>query len=135
MIPVAPEVADFLFERLWIVNHYPRRAPGSPLGLWSLSNLSLTEVLRLFSLTLAGMGQEFKATILAIITPSWMRVSTRTSLTLVSLWLEVFLKNEENRFIEGILLKVSPAKTARTEGLFLSSKTISAKLRILLRAL
>jgi len=31
-------------------------------------------------LTLAGMGQELKATILAIITPSWMRVSTRTSL-------------------------------------------------------
>jgi len=81
------------------------------------------------------MGQEFKATILAIITPSWMRVSTRTSLTLVSLWLGVFLKNEENRFIEGILLKVSPAQTARTEGLFLSSKTISAKLRILLKAL
>jgi len=55
-------------------------------------------------------------------------LSKRISLVFASVWLGVFLKNKEIRSTEGILLKASPAQTARTKGLFLSSKTRSVKL-------
>jgi len=36
----------------------PSRASGEPLGIWDFEKRSLTLVLRLFSLTRAGIGQE-----------------------------------------------------------------------------
>ena len=83
----------------WIIT--PNRQSGSPFGNLVLSNRSFTEVLRLFSLTLARMGQESMERNRPVICSNWMSSRTRDFLIC---WRESFvvsLKKEESLSTKG----------------------------------
>ena len=92
----------------------PSLQSGSPAGILVLSNLSLQDVLRLFSLTLARMAQESIERYLPLITLSLIRSRTKLFLMVCRRELSVLLKKEENLSTEGGAFMLKPSICAKS---------------------
>lgn len=122
MILIAPKKGDFALERLGIVDFYLK--PSIRITFWSafLSKRSVTEVLSLFSRTLASMAQESMATTLPEMTFSSIKRSTIRCRRAWNVSFFVSRRKRENRSIDGGTSHAEKPKVSASAGLFFTSK-------------
>lgn len=113
----------------------PSRASGEPLGMRVLEKRFFTLVLRLFSLTRTGMGQESMERYSPVMTARSMRLWMSWSRIFCSSLLCVFLRKEENLSTLGRGRRMLKPQRIAAEGLSFNSVTNSVKVGIPFRFL
>ena len=122
-----PQKNSIFFELFGKVTIIPSFASLSPFGMQVLVKRFLTLVLRLFSLTLALMGQESAAIKLPDICLSWISREIKDFLTFWKILFGVFLTKAENLSFEG---KFRKPQSWAISGLLRRCRDKSAKVGI-----
>ena len=118
MISVAPKVVDLFWSRRREGNACTQSAIGITLWYFGFIKAIRVMVFRLFSLTMASMGQESPERYLEAISPAKASCMTRSVRIFWRDGLGVSCKKEEKRSTEGIALEGVKSACCRDIGMF-----------------